>query len=281
MNTPNSSMKPGFFAIVILCCLGAAIFPPSQPAPDLVPLSPSHRGYDALVWAQSSAEYEACCLQAYNTGLDRLSLLLQDCGAAKVAIIIDLDETVFDNGYYQLELAKLDSRFSSRLWNAYEADHASEVRSVPGAIRFLVEAHARNVAVFFISNRMEANRKATKEALERLLGRSVDDSMLLLQTDTSDKAPRRKAIEDKFPEILYLGDSIGDFFTLPKLPASGSSIDERARAVTNRMQSIADQGPQWGRRYIILPNPQYGEWSRSFGETDDLKALARVRELSR
>src|SRR5215218_2026064 len=63
---------------------------------------PPHRSLDANLWMQSSAEYRACCLQAYNLARRRLieKLAAEPPGrwAKPPAVVLDLDETVLDNG---------------------------------------------------------------------------------------------------------------------------------------------------------------------------------------
>ena len=63
---------------------------------------PPFRALDSNLYMQTAAEYRACCHQAYNLALERLR---QHCGSLAPgskppAVIMDLDETVFDNAGY-------------------------------------------------------------------------------------------------------------------------------------------------------------------------------------
>ena len=51
----------------------------------------------SMYWHKNSAEYKALCLQAYNIAKKKLELELSKDYEKPLAIIADLDETIFDN----------------------------------------------------------------------------------------------------------------------------------------------------------------------------------------
>src|SRR5579875_890289 len=60
-----------------------------------------------VLWQQTAAEYRALCYQAYNIATLRLQQLSRKTKRKKnLAIITDIDETVLDNSYFEVELIK-------------------------------------------------------------------------------------------------------------------------------------------------------------------------------
>ena len=91
----------------------------------------------AVLWQQTSAEYEALCHQAFNAAAYRLAIISnsgldvidQETGAAivdqsspnkKMAIVMDLDETVLDNSPYNGWLIE-----NNKTYNAEKIGRAS------------------------------------------------------------------------------------------------------------------------------------------------------------
>lgn len=73
------------------------------------PLAPSaykaeelaNRGLDANLYMETSAEYRACCYQAYNLALFRLKAAMAQAKSGNFAVVMDLDETAVDNSGFQ------------------------------------------------------------------------------------------------------------------------------------------------------------------------------------
>jgi acid phosphatase len=221
---------------------------------------------------QTSAEYEAICLQTYSLALERLKMKLasQSMGQKKPAVVMDLDETVIDNSGFQsfLDREKLD--YSDTTWDVWERDYPEEVRLVPGAKGFITAAENLGVTVVYLSNRMAKNSAGTKSALTRL-GLNIDgiDGRLLLKEagGSSDKTARRKSADEKYAVLMYFGDNLRDFseeFAAPKV----SETDESAqrKAIAERRARVDRAAYRWGNNWIILPNPVYGEWQRLLGK---------------
>ena len=62
------------------------------------------------------------------------------------------------------------------------------------------------------------------------------------------KQGRRDRLEEQYNVILYFGDNLADF-----LDTKGKSQEER-----NHMMEEARA--EFGKRFIIFPNPMYGDW---------------------
>ncbi len=202
----------------------------------------------ATVWMQTAAEYRALCYQAFNVAAMNLDSFLNSyTGSKPVAVIVDLDEAVIDNSPYEAFLIGQDFGYSSQTWVPWMA--AAEARAIPGAKPFLDYAAAKGVEIFYITNRKMVGFEGTRKNLLDLGFPYVDEKHLLLRTDSSDKQERRDMVAGDYEVALLIGDNLNDFTSY----FSNKSIDERFIATD------ATKG-QWGTRFIVVPNPTYGEW---------------------
>ena len=202
----------------------------------------------ATLWMQSSAEYRALSYQAFNVAAMNLdSFLAAYTGSKPVAIIVDADETVIDNSAYQAWLIGQDFGYSSKTWTPWM--EAAEATAMPGAKEFLNYAAAKGVEVFYVTNRKMVGYEGTKENLMALGFPNVDEKHLLLRTDSSDKQARRDMVTKDYEVALLMGDNLNDFTS----NFSKKTVDERF-VETDKVKD------QWGTRFIVLPNPTYGEW---------------------
>ncbi|MDJ0783653.1 MAG: 5'-nucleotidase, lipoprotein e(P4) family [Desulfosarcinaceae bacterium] len=202
----------------------------------------------ATLWMQTSAEYRALCYQTFN--LARLNLqafLSYYKGQKPVAVIVDADETVIDNSAYEAFLIGNDFGYSSKTWNPWMA--AAQAEAVPGALDFLSYAKAQGVEIFYVTNRKMVGYEGTAKNLAALGFPFVDEKHLLLRTDTSDKQPRRDIVMADYEVAFLMGDNLNDFESV----FAKKSVADRAAAVDERKA-------KWGSKFIVLPNPTYGEW---------------------
>jgi 5'-nucleotidase (lipoprotein e(P4) family) len=251
---------------------------------------PPLRSLDANLWMQSAAEYRACCHQAYNLARRRLIEKLADAPAGgwarPPAVVLDLDETVLDNGAFQTRLAANKLTFDEKTWADWEANGYNQVRLVPGAKDFIDEAKRRGVAVVYITNRSDAkaSRDGTRNALE-LLGVDVpgDDLYGLKEKSPTDKTQRRAEAERRYTVLLYVGDNLRDFhegdFRSPLdngRPGKGSTDAAQLRAAAAGRAAAVDRCRDlFGREWILLPNPAYGEWAKLAGRGEKDRELLR------
>jgi 5'-nucleotidase (lipoprotein e(P4) family) len=229
---------------------------------------PAYRGLDANLFMQTAAEYRACCYQAYNLATIRLR---EECAAhkdkaGKLAVVLDLDETVLDNAGFQAMQLRSNLAYDQRLWDVWEEKQGDMVGLVPGAKDFILEAGKLGVVVVYISNRNDKFREQTKAMLKRLGIPIENDAQLKLATNTSDKTERRKETERDFNVLLYVGDNLRDFdekFRCRKLESRSS--EELEKAIKERSDKVDETRMEWGRKWIILPNTAYGEWMKPLG----------------
>ena len=240
--------------------------PSDAAAPGTAPTL-QHQSLNATLWAQQSAEYAALVRQTYAQAARQLTAVVNDStltaaveqrrqmeartyAALPPAVILDLDETVLDNSAYQARLILDGETYSTASWNAWCRERRAT--ALPGARRFVEQARDAGVAVFYLTNRRNVVRAATRDNLEAL-GFPVSEDRLLMRGqragwDTSDKASRREHIMQSHRIVMQLGDNLGDF--LPDVETS-LRARERMRSAYNGF---------WGTRWFVLPNPQYGSW---------------------
>ena len=219
------------------------------------------------MWVQTAVEYEASALQAYRLARLRMDEAIEtpawtaapeqtgDPSALPPAVILDIDETVLDNSYYQARVIRDATAFSEATWNAWVEER--KATAVPGALEFTRHAAERGVKVFYVTNRAQQGERATRDNLAAL-GFPLDAALDTVLTrgerpewQASAKGPRRAYIARQFRVLLLVGDDLGDFVA----EASGTVEERRART--------APQSERWGRQWIMLPNPTYGSWERA------------------
>ena len=125
---------------------------------------------NSVAWMQTSEEYRALSLGAYNMARQNLDDALEDrtwtalpsqvpgnseeertlAGLAP-AVILDIDETVLSTLPYQAWLVKNDRPFSRSSWNAWVREAGA--KAMPGALEFVRYAMEKGVTVFYLSNR--------------------------------------------------------------------------------------------------------------------------------
>jgi len=237
-----------------------------------------HDNLNAVLWVQTAAEYVGLTVQAYTTAQLALDDALEDpLWTASVeqaetgsyeklppAVILDVDETVLDNSMYQARLIKSGDRYSSASWAAWTAEESAP--AIFGALSYCKEAANRGVTVFYVTNRKHPEEAATRNNLQKLgFPLATDTDVILTRGEkpawsSSDKTPRREFLAKQYRILQLVGDNLGDF-----LEAEGTP-QERV-AVANR---YADY---WGMRWIVLPNPTYGNWEGAlFGGDRSLSA---------
>jgi 5'-nucleotidase (lipoprotein e(P4) family) len=204
----------------------------------------------AILWTQSSAEKAALSYQAFALArvmLDR-DLRANRNRRMRRAVIVDVDETVLDNSRYQAMLIKTRQNYGSKTWT--EWCNRAEATALPGAVEFLRYANSRGVRVFYITNRKEVEKDGTARNLRKVGFPDVTDETLLVRTDSSAKEPRRQAVAAKYRVVLLMGDNLNDF----------AEVFEKSKTTESRLAAATQNRTLFGARFIVLPNPMYGNW---------------------
>jgi 5'-nucleotidase (lipoprotein e(P4) family) len=77
----------------------------------------------------------------------------------------------------------------------------------------------------------------------------VDKKHLLFRIETSDKQTRRDIVTKDYEIALLLGDNLNDFLSV-----------FRKKPVGERLAEVDKIKDMWGRKFIVFPNPLYGDW---------------------
>lgn len=244
--------------------LAACAAPETASAPETAPLAaPVGSDLDALLWMRTSAEYHALCLQAFAIARPALERALADktwtaceeqgpdAAGKPPAIIVDIDETTLDTTVAESREMLGAEDAGTKIFDAWSQQ--ADAPPLPGARDFLQAAAARGVTIFYVTNRADTLHDVTRLNLQRAgLPLRPDRETVLCRTTTSDKGPRRAIICRDFRVLLLFGDAGGDFTSTmaPHTPAE-------------RREVAAGNATMWGQRWIVLPNPDYGDWKRA------------------
>ncbi len=103
----------------------------------------------AVLYNYYATEYQALSLQAYNIAEERIRKLKSEtANVSKLAIVLDIDETVLDNSPYQAAAVIGGFNYPEK-WN--EWCNKAEARAVPGSLKFLELADSLSFNIFYIS----------------------------------------------------------------------------------------------------------------------------------
>lgn len=198
----------------------------------------------ATAWFAASAEKQAIYQQIYQMAGAQLPVVTS--GGKPKALVADLDETVLDNSAWSLRIL-LEGKDYPAYWDQWEK--AAAAPAFPGAVDFFKQAASNGLKVFYVSNRSQKNLGACIRNLRSLGLPFADSAHVLLKETTSSKIARRAQIEKDYEIILLLGDNLADF----------DGAWEKAD-VPKRAALVKAAQKDWGKKFILFPNPMYGSW---------------------
>jgi len=211
----------------------------------------------ATIWFQSSPESKALYYQGYNIAMMRLEQFASVKSQKPKAVVVDIDETMLDNSPFQAQEIKENKEFSSEFWNAWSA--LGSAKALPGAAEFSRLCDSLDVTLFYVSNRKTNELDATIKNLDSLGFAFAKPEYFLLKESESSKKARREKISEKYDIVMLVGDNLCDFSE-----AFESRGDDWGVSLVEQYKN------EFGKRYIILPNPMYGDWEKSLYKTRDL-----------
>ncbi len=235
----------------------------------------THELLNGVNWVQTSAEYRFACHQAFSNALACVEQGLKDpnwtaaieqtAGYENLptAIIVDVDETILDNSPFQAGLVKKNIEFKPEEWKVWV--NKKKAMPVPGAKEFITKIRDLGVRVFYVTNReLEA---PTVKNLQMVIDRKITAGDVLCKNEQddwgSDKTSRRMEIAKTHRILLLVGDDYNDFAYLGKV-----SPAERIK------KTLAHQS-RWGSKWILIPNPLYGNFEKALYHYDYNKTRAQ------
>lgn len=201
----------------------------------------------ATAYQQRAAEYRALCLQAFNIAHRRVDEIIKTQTEKPKAIITDIDETILDNSVYEARQALHGKDYESKSWIEWTA--MSNADTVPGAANFLKYAASKGLEIFYVTNRNEKERDATLKNLKKYNLPNSDNNHLFPKQKESSKEMRRQTISTTHTIVMLIGDNLADL----------SSIFDR-KNTDERLQAVNVISADFGDKFIVLPNPVYGDW---------------------
>lgn len=251
-----------------------------------------HEDLDAILWVQTSGEYQAITRQTYRlaqlslkdaladpewtASLEQQKLADEDeieLAELKPAVILDVDETVLNNSSYQVGLIDTESEYSRDGWKTYVEQKKST--PIAGAVEFVQACRDSGVQVLFVTNREHEVEGSTRENLitAGLMVESDPDIVLSKYEKEewkSDKISRRTELAKKYRLLLLVGDDLHDFASTGYHPTSEA-----------RSELVEKHPDWWGKKWIVLPNPNYGGWEQCLYDWKNSSSSATKLKLKR
>lgn len=222
----------------------------------------------AVTWYQQSAEMKAIYYQSYNWATRILEEKVKAGSGEKMAVVLDIDETVLDNSPQTAQQIVDGLPFTNEMWDEWCG--LANANPLPGVLDFTNRAVDLGVEVYYISNRGNHLRDVTLRNLKSAGLPVSDANHVLLKSEDSGKDKRRAMVSSAHNIILLIGDNLGDFSGLFDERNDGSATDN---VMANR--------DLFGFDYIILPNPLYGSWEKPFrGESPGETILKKYEALN-
>ncbi|MBT2618899.1 MULTISPECIES: 5'-nucleotidase, lipoprotein e(P4) family [unclassified Bacillus (in: firmicutes)] len=200
----------------------------------------------AVLWYQNSGEAEALYYQGYSLGKVKLDEVLEKEVSQNPAIVLDLDETVVDNSPWHALVVKTGKGYP------YKRDEwvkNASAKALPGAVDFLNYANEKGVEIYYISNRKSNRLDRTIKNL-KMIGapQATKEHVLLSEPNKEGKESRVQRVDQSHDILLFFGDNLSDF---PGF--KGKSLEERNKIVN-------EEKDKFGSKFVIFPNPMYGDW---------------------
>jgi 5'-nucleotidase (lipoprotein e(P4) family) len=210
----------------------------------------------ATLYHQRAAEMAALSYQAYNIAKFQLDRVTETAGdISRLAIVLDLDETVLDNSAYEARCVIENVSYPDG-WDEWM--FAADALALPGSVDFLKYAQSKGVNIFYITNRREKYREATIENLKKLEIPLASENHILLRTKEPSKKARRNVVLNDYEIVMLFGDNLADF----------TEVFDGEKTPENRTALVDSLKYAFGERYIVFPNAMYGDWLNSLIDYD-------------
>ncbi len=203
----------------------------------------------SVLWVQQSGEYRALCYQAFNLAKFQIDNVISknNVEGKPLAIITDIDETILNNSPFEAKEIENDEEYTESNWEKWV--NLKKATPIPGALEFLKYAESKGIEIYYITNRSIVQEKETMDNLKNIGFPFIDKKHMFSKDKRSGKEDRRLSVTKENTVILLLGDNLSDF----------SYLFEN-RSTTERNNDVDNLRKKFGKEFIVLPNPTYGDW---------------------
>ena len=259
----------------------------------------------AILWVQRSAEFRGLSYQAYNLATMEVDKALarrrekekalakaeksrntekQKAPLLPLAVVLDIDDTLVCHA--PLEVYYMEHPEAKTDYNAWEQWIAQHAMLLPGAKDFLEYADRHGVQVFYVTGRGPQDRSVTSRFLQKAGLPYTDETHLLMNDRSGSKTRHFAKLARHYDIICYIGDNADDFpigarrnenITLYKNKTADNATAKSKMPLDITAMLKHDKNParnrivdthkkSFGTKFILLPNPMYGDWEYNLAQ---------------
>lgn len=227
-----------------------------QPQAEKKEYNQDHMLY-STIWYQHSPEMQALYYQAFNIAGERIRLQSVHKTTKPKAVVVDIDETMLDNSPFQAQEIIENREYSTEFWKEWTS--LARAKALPGAVEFSKLCDSLKVTLFYITNRSADEAASTLKNLDSLGFAFAKPEYLLTKQNESSKKQRRERVAEHYDIMLLVGDNLNDFSEIFE-----NRGDDWGSGMVDKHKR------DFGTRFIILPNPMYGDWEKNIYHTRGL-----------
>jgi 5'-nucleotidase (lipoprotein e(P4) family) len=221
---------------------------------------------NATIWFQQSPEMKALYYQCYNLAKFRITDFAKQKTSKPKAVVVDIDETMLDNSPFEAQQIIGSVGYTPEFWKKWTT--LARAKALPGAVEFSRYCDSLGVAVIYISNRKTDELDSTMKNLDSLGFAFADKEHMFFKEDVSSKKTRRDKVSEKYEIVMLIGDNLSDL----------SEVFEN-RGVDWGVAVVEQNKKEFGNRFILLPNPMYGDWEKNIYGTGHDQTVEQRRAL--
>ena len=226
---------------------------------------------NATIWFQRTPEMKALYYQCYNLAELRLASFVKQKTSKPQAVVVDIDETMLDNSPFEAQQILGSTGYTPEFWKKWTS--LAKAKAVPGAVEFSHYCDSLGVAVIYISNRKTDELESTIKNLDSLGFAFAKKEYMFFKEDVSSKKTRRDKVSEKYEIVMLIGDNLNDL----------SEVFEK-RGVDWGVGIVEQNKKEFGNRFILLPNPMYGDWEKNiydpgYDQTPEQKRELRLKAI--
>ena len=220
-----------------------------------------------------------------------------------LAVVLDLDDTIVCHA--PLEVYYLEHPEAKANYNAWEQWISQHNQLLPGAGDFLKYTDRHGVQIFYVTGRGPQDKKVTEAFIRKAGLPFPDESHLLLNDRSGGKMNHFAKLARRYDIICYLGDNVADFpiganrdeneikyQKTAEEKSKNDPVSNRGKLHDAEQSDIKSKHPMpldiqamlkhdknvkrnriidthkksFGTRFILLPNPMYGDWENNLAK---------------